>query len=247
MSMCDKLIDFYNGNLTPGERKSFQSHLQTCSSCQEELQELEEVLGDLAFLAAEQTPPPSMKERVLANVFHEEGQSSELSHHKEGIKQEKKLRATSRWMPLLAAALLFSLVGNGYLLLKSDSEQEVSGDPKQSQPATSIQTVTLQPANLKEGNAKASIVEDNGKVNVVIQASGLQQLQKDEVYQVWLIKGDKPVPAGAFVADENGNGTVIYQMTEEQRKQQWDTMAITLEPNANNELPQGDIVLSSVL
>lgn len=82
---------------------------------------------------------------------------------------------------------------------------------------------------------------------MVIQASGLQQLQKDEVYQVWLIKDDKPVSAGAFVADEQGNGTVIYKMTEEQRKQKWDTMAITLEPSANNKLPQGDIVLSSAL
>lgn len=230
-----------------GKRKSFQSHLQTCSSCQEELQELEIVLGDLTFLAAEQALPPGMKERVLANVFHEDERVSELSHHKEEIKQKNKIRSTSRWIPLLAAGLLFSLVGNGYLLLKSDSEQEVSESPKLSEPATSIQTVTLQPTNPEKGKTTASIVDDNGKANVVIQASGLQQLQKDEVYQVWLIKDDKPVPAGAFVADEQGNGTVIYKMTEEQRKQKWDTMAITLEPSANNKLPQGDIVLSSAL
>lgn len=91
-----------------------------------------------------------MKERVLANVFHEDERVSELSHHKEEIKQKNKIRSTSRWMPLLAAGLLFSLVGNGYLLLKSDSEQEVSESPELSETATSIQTVTLQPINLKK-------------------------------------------------------------------------------------------------
>ncbi|MCM3065848.1 hypothetical protein M3568_05300 [Priestia flexa] len=91
-----------------------------------------------------------MKERVLANVFHEDERVSELSHHKEEIKQKNKIRSTSRWMPLLAAGLFFSLVGNGYLLLKSDSEQEVSESPELSETATSIQTVTLQPTNLKK-------------------------------------------------------------------------------------------------
>ncbi|MEK1830771.1 hypothetical protein AAAC51_22215 [Priestia megaterium] len=34
---------------------------------------------------------------------------------------------------------------------------------------------------------------------------------------MWLIKGDKPHPAGAFVTDKNGNGTVVYTMSQKNR------------------------------
>ncbi len=47
-------------------------HLKNCQSCQEELRELEEVLGDLTYLTPEQSLPPEMKQRILANVFEED-------------------------------------------------------------------------------------------------------------------------------------------------------------------------------
>ena len=47
-------------------------HLKNCQSCQDELKELEEVLGDLTYLTPEQSPPPEMKQRILANVFEED-------------------------------------------------------------------------------------------------------------------------------------------------------------------------------
>ena len=61
------------------------------------------------------------------------------------------------------------------------------------------------------------------------------------------IKGDKPHPAGAFVTDKNGNGTVVVYVSQKEQTEKWDVMAITLEPNANNKTPKGNIVLSSAL
>ncbi|WP_262982832.1 MULTISPECIES: anti-sigma factor [unclassified Bacillus (in: firmicutes)] len=43
------------------------------------------------------------------------------------------------------------------------------------------------------------MIEHNGKKELVVSADGLKgQLDSSAVYQVWLFKGDQPVPAGAL-------------------------------------------------
>ena len=53
--------------LDPAERAAFEEHLATCESCQAEVKELRATAGLLGAAAAE-TPPPSLKERVMAEV-----------------------------------------------------------------------------------------------------------------------------------------------------------------------------------
>ena len=64
-------------------------HLKNCQSCQEELRELEEVLGDLTYLTPEQSPPPEMKQRILANVFEED--QDETKREPIALKSEKNM------------------------------------------------------------------------------------------------------------------------------------------------------------
>ncbi|MFB8733714.1 anti-sigma factor [Bacillus sp. SL00103] len=54
------------------------------------------------------------------------------------------------------------------------------------------------------------MIEHNGKKELVVSADGLKdQLDSSAVYQkMWLIKGDQPIPAGAFKTDNKGEGTV---------------------------------------
>ncbi|MCM3793017.1 MULTISPECIES: anti-sigma factor [Priestia] len=253
MSMCNKLIDYYNDQLTSHEKKEFEMHLKNCQSCQEELRELEEVLGDLTYLTPAQSPPPEMKQRILANVFEED--QDETKREPIALKSEKQHAASKKSNKKsiiigLAAALLLSLAGNSYFLLKDGDkgkqEPNVSVAP-QNEPLTSEKTMKLQAEPNVSGEATASLTKKGGNLNVVIQANNLKNVKGNEVYQVWLIKGDKPHPAGAFVTDKNGNGTVVYTMSQKEQTEKWDVMAITLEPNANNKTPKGNIVLSSAL
>lgn len=81
---------------------------------------------------------------------------------------------------------------------------------------------------------------------LVVSADGLKgPLDSSAVYQVWLIKGDQPVPAGAFKTDNKGEGTVTYALSEKEAGESWDTVAVTLEPKKDNKLPQGPVVLSA--
>ncbi|MEK1830772.1 hypothetical protein AAAC51_22220 [Priestia megaterium] len=63
--------------------------MKNCQSCQEELRELEEVLGDLTYLTPEQSPPPEMKQRILANVF--EGEQGETKREPIALKMKNNM------------------------------------------------------------------------------------------------------------------------------------------------------------
>ncbi len=147
--------------------------------------------------------------------------------------------------PLIAAVLLVSLLGNvfAYMQLQEEPEQ-AAPEPAPTPPETAFQSVDLQPSEGFGGDATAAVIEEeNGALNLVVTAEQLAALEGDQVYQVWLIEGDNPIPAGAFTTNANGEGATYFNI--DNNTEEWDTIAITLEPQAGNELPQGEVVLSA--
>lgn len=155
-------------------------------------------------------------------------------------------RRKGNWAtPLIAAVLLFSLLGNAYFFTQLQQEQAGPAEPPEpATPQTAFQSVDLQPSEGFEGGATAAVIEeDNGALNLVVTAEQLASLEGDQVYQVWLIEGDNPIPAGAFTTNANGEGAALFNI--DNNTEEWDTIAITLEPQPGNELPQGEVVLSA--
>ncbi len=152
------------------------------------------------------------------------------------------------WMtPLIAAVLLLSLLGNAYAFMQLQEEQAApvpEPEPTPIQPETAFQSIDLQPSEGFEGDATAAVIEEeDGALNLVVTAEQLASLEGDQVYQVWLIEGDNPIPAGAFTANADGEGATYFNIDD--NTEEWDTIAITLEPQSGNELPQGEVVLSA--
>jgi anti-sigma factor ChrR (cupin superfamily) len=57
------------GALTQREARAFEEHLsEGCEACRKELEAFEQTVDALAFGAAEQVPPPSVRDRLLAAV-----------------------------------------------------------------------------------------------------------------------------------------------------------------------------------
>ncbi|WP_033540987.1 anti-sigma factor [Planococcus sp. CAU13] len=143
------------------------------------------------------------------------------------------------WTPVIAAVLLVSLLGNAYAFWQLQNEQ-----PAPTEPQMAFQSIDLQPSEGFGGGATAAVIEqDNGALNLVVTAEQLAALEGDQVYQVWLIEGDNPIPAGAFTANADGAGAALFNI--ENNTEDWDTIAITLEPQPGNESPQGEVVLSA--
>lgn len=248
---CDMLIDYFNGQLTDKEEKQFEEHLETCESCQAELDEWRSLTEDLPYLSEPVEPDREMKGRVLSSIFEEEEDASTDTENEEqtveertndpALFQPKKKRNWAAWG--LAAALAASLIGNAAFLTQwpatttTEPEEEVVIDNLE-------QALTLQNPEGGEASGRASMVANNGEAQLVVQAEQLEPLSGDEAYQVWLLEEGQPVRAGTFVPNEEGTGAVTYPMDELQDGN-WDTLAITKEPGPASETPQGDIVLAA--
>ncbi|MDN7242141.1 anti-sigma factor [Planococcus sp. N028] len=240
---CEHVVDFLNGTLTEEEMRKFEEHLKTCADCQE----IVELTGELPYLAEPIEPPAEMKTRILANVFSEEPME-EVQPARKPIQKPtpaampavKPKRKNTRWMPLVAAVLLLSLLGNAYAFFQLSNRETVeTAEPAE----TALQEVELQPSEAFGGDAQAKLIRDGDSLDVVVAGSELEQLQGDEIYQVWLLKEGQPIPAGAFTPSQTGEGAAYFSLKE--NTEGWDTIAITREPKAGNQLPEGEIVLSS--
>ncbi|TYS34537.1 anti-sigma factor [Bacillus pumilus] len=249
MTQCKhQVIDYFNGHIQGEEKAQFEEHLKLCSACKEELEELTSLMSEIPFLADDQAPPAGMKGRILSQVFEEE--TSETVEEKNDQKKELKVarepnevrpmqKKRKQWLlPLVAALLLISAAGNVYFLTNGKEQAE--------EPVRVVATKSLTSAESPKTAGAFSVIEHNGKKELVVSADGLKgQLDSSAVYQVWLIKGDQPVPAGAFKTDNKGEGTVTYALSEKEASESWDTVAVTLEPKKDNKLPQGPVVLSA--
>lgn len=264
---CDQLVDYLNGTLPEDETRQFEEHLKTCDECRE----IADATGQLPYLSDPAVPPEGMKSRILSNVFAEDSvtgiSSASSASSAAGGKASSDAQSESAskgraprdmntsnvvpmngrsrkrgWAtPLIAAVLLASLIGNAYAFMQLQQEQEQATP---AEPETAFKSVDLQPSEGFNGGATAAVIEEqNGALNLVVTAEQLAALEGDQVYQVWLIQGDKPIPAGAFTTNADGEGATYFNI--DNSTEEWDTIAITLEPQAGNDLPQGEVVLSA--
>jgi hypothetical protein len=231
---CDHLLDYYNGHLSELEKAQFEKHLKSCPQCQEELHELEQLIEFMPFASDVVEPPKDLEDRVLSNIL---GDKKTTAAHESFSRKKKK----AWFLPSVAAALALSLIGNAYLFTQLEDQDEVV---EQATIDQVVQYVDLAAVNSK-AKGTASIIKQGTQTSMVVQASELQELSDEQVYQVWLIKDDQPERAGTFVTSKDGKGSVVFKFNEEFTKKDWDTVAITLEPDSKSQLPKGEIVLAS--
>ncbi|GEN52219.1 anti-sigma factor [Halobacillus faecis] len=262
---CENVLDYLNDQLTEKEQKEFEQHLRECPECQKEVQELENLMGEIPAYMKEATPPAGMRERILDGVFNDEEENGYKAEEKQTpLLSPKKPNKWKVWAGALAAGLLLSVGGNIFAGLQlqqlssqnEDLESNLSDlqvalseleDRESEEGDTVTPTQRTQLASTGEaGSGVATLVDRNIGSELLVQVEELSQLEGEQVYQVWLIEGENPEPAGAFTTDGEGNGAVTFRIDEENQKS-WDAIAITKEPQPNNQLPEGEVVLQAEL
>lgn len=191
----------------------------------------------LLAMAPEAEPPASLRDRVLQSVGAE------------------PKRAVGNWMWGWAAACAALLVGTVYLgnVLSTRSGEladvraqlrRVSLDAADSNAqlararamlaflnAAETRVVTFGPTGPKPPKGKVLVNPGRG---VLLVASNLPPAGPGQIYEMWVIpKGGKPVPAGLFQSDADGNAMHLFesQLTPES------AVAVTLEPEAGSPQP----------
>jgi anti-sigma-K factor RskA len=198
--------------LEPDEARAAEAHLATCAECRLELATLREATALLASGPAAVSPPPAVRDRVLAAVHPPR-------HHGFG----RRLQG----LGLAAAALLVLVLGGLTLSL----EQRLARVTQQM--ATQEQALALlaDPAAREivfAGTAPGSVrlVFDPGRRQGVLIAAGLRTPGPRSVYQVWLIAGRTPESAGVFRPSAGPTTTVVLDADFDR----YHAVAISVEP-----------------
>jgi anti-sigma-K factor RskA len=75
----------------------------------------------------------------------------------------------------------------------------------------------------------------------VLLTSGLPQLSRDRIYELWAIAGSEPIPAGIFAVDERGHA--VLHLPPLPKAKRVNKFAVTLEPAGGVAKPSGPMLL----
>jgi anti-sigma-K factor RskA len=172
--------------LDPEERARFVEHLAACSSCQSEVASLQEaaaVLGEAAATA----PPAGLRDRVLAEV----GSVRPLPPPVPA----DRAPGLRRWAaPLIAAAAVLAVAVGGTVVW------DQARDSSSSQLTRAEQVVQARDADQVSvdlpGGASATVYLSRAQNRVALVTRHLPAAPAGRVYQLWLQKNGRMVPAG---------------------------------------------------
>jgi len=206
------------GSLQGDERANLEKHLDTCSSCR---QELEALRGDGALLALAATgpkPPQRSRQRLVDAIAKEPRGSSAPAP---APARQFNLWAFFGWAAAVGmflvviqlrrqnTSLQVAVNSLGSVVGSQTIELENARRVVDTLTSAEAQTVTLVAGKTPpQPQGKAFYLRNRS--GLVFVANNLAPLPPDKIYELWLIPPDgKPIPAGLFKPDARGNASVI--------------------------------------
>jgi hypothetical protein len=172
----DLLGPYVMSALEPYEEREVEDHLQGCSSCREEAQELRLAHESLADLACSTGAPPEiLKARIAA-----------------GIPRREAGRRVPTWVAAVAAAFCVLAV------LGAIIAPNLFGDQ-------AMVSANLNPTDRAPGaGGEVSIRGTGENMELRLEAWGLPPCKSEQYYELWLVEGDERVSAGSFTVGQSG-------------------------------------------
>jgi anti-sigma-K factor RskA len=204
------------GTLQGEERTALEHHLDTCSECRLELEQLRGDIALMAMATAGPKPPQRSRQRLLDAVAKEPR-----------VPTVAPARTRFNWWAALgwaATAAMFLVVVHlrrenfglresvnqlGQLTGRQTVELANAQRVMDTLTAPDTQAITLVAAKgPPQPQGKAFYLKN--KSGLVFVANNLPQLPPDKIYELWLIPpGAAPIPAGLFKPDARGSATVV--------------------------------------
>lgn len=234
----DYLIDAYVlGALEPDEVALVERHLPTCAACQALLDRARVVSEGLLHAAPDVAPHSGLRSNILSRI-HQEAISQQLAPPSV---QQAAVPETDSARQGRVGRILRSLFGGDTPEIHDSAADALLRDLLLD-PAVIIRPIA---ATEHAGHAAASFVGTQARHEGIVLAHGLRPLDAAHAYQVWLLRGDQPLPNTLFAVDHGGKGIGIVRATE--ALLDFDVLAITPEPAGGSPGPTGNIVLAGAL
>jgi anti-sigma-K factor RskA len=210
--------------LDEDERIAFEEHLSTCARCREELADLGQTAALLAHGAPSATPPPALRERILAQARSSNGARVIPFPRRPRVALSVAAAITA------AAAVLAIAFGVRSASLSNDLDEtraalRILGDPD-------ARSIPL------EGADGRLVVDPKGSAALAVR--GLQPAPEGKTYELWVIRDDKPRPAGLFEGDDEDDLVVLDEKVDRGAK-----VAATLEADGGVDEPTGRLLFSA--
>lgn len=216
--------------LDGAERAAFEAHLAGCPDCRREVAELGDTAATLAGAAA-QAPPPELKRSIMAaisatpqDVAHADGSGAVAGANVVSLAARRR---TTRWLGAAAAAVL-AIVAIGVVVGTRSSGVDIDDVYA----AGDVRIVTL------EGDDTSLRVAWSRELDrVVVDGEALADPGAGNVYELWAIVEDVPVPAGLIEHDGGALSTLLD--VDDLDVAAW---GVTIEPAGGSETPTPPIL-----
>jgi anti-sigma-K factor RskA len=248
----DLLGAFALGAVDTEEAATVRAHLATCAECQAEMAELWLAVDSLPDVIEPMEPSPALRDRIAAAVTAEAASPTPAPPAPAAAPAPESVPIVapvlpapepirkpasfwSRATPWAAAAAILLLLSAGLLIWNLRLREQI-----QQATAPAAETIALAPTDAApDARGEVTYLPQDGLL--LLDVRDLPPLEADQVYEVWLIGAEGPVPAGVFDQPTDQHAIVAD-------RDRYDTLAITAEPGPlGTEAPTGEIVATASL
>lgn len=185
MTHCDdETLTLLAFGETPTRPHEVDAHLAECAECRAALQRLRDTVAVGRSLEPDDlrlpAPPDRVWERVTADLGiaaiadDADADADVVDLHAHAARRARSGGGRWRWLAAAAAVLLLVTTG-AVLLVRRDSD-----------PASTVQEVSLAPVGSGSARGTAQLVREDGHLAVRVDTSGLPN-EADAYYELWLM------------------------------------------------------------
>ncbi|MBI4853105.1 MAG: anti-sigma factor [Acidobacteria bacterium] len=252
------------GELSPNDMAAIEKHLATgCSSCLQEIKELQEIFASIACSAPSVTPPEQIRQKLLSRLQTEVKAQPSLklvpmpkrAWYKTPLSLLGKVAASLGLLILLAETVFLVHINKKAVLqaelakVQEHKIQILQTELNQKQKdisniETSIKSsrklIALDSKLISKASGKALWDTDQNAWQFYI--SDLPNAPKGRTYQLWFITDKELISGGTFQTNEKGS--MELRLATPRNCKNILEVAISLEPIGGSETPTGAIYLS---
>jgi anti-sigma-K factor RskA len=212
------------GALTELESEVFERHVASCPICRQEFEHLR-VAAEALPRAVEPVEPPASLKKSLMEVVNAEAKQRKAAPARKRFWQRSFPRLSPAFAAGMACLLLAVGVGIGYGISSGAGS------------SNEFVTALVDHSRVPMGSATLDVKDNHG----VLKVQGMPQPGGDRIYEVWVHRGDKFVPAGAlFGVSKDGSGSAAIPTD----LKGVDAVAVTREAQGGAEQPTEQPVMS---
>jgi anti-sigma-K factor RskA len=186
------------GAMTELETQAFERHMAHCPSCRDEVERLRPAADALPRAVEQLAPPPTLKASLMEVVEQEaEGRADEPPRPARPRRSlVERLGSLPGLRPVLVAGALALGVAAGFGVARLSEEDE-----------SRTVVATVDERRIPEASARLQL-QGEGDDGAILRVRGMPTLDRNRVYQAWVLRDGTIVPQPTFEVGDNGGGAV---------------------------------------